>query len=335
MIHVFEGDTADAVWQMAAQRFRASHGTCLQQGRGGLTQELLHVCFSITDPRQRWITSRIPAMNPAFAIAEIVWIMGGRNDSAFINHWNPLLPKFAGSGKTYHGAYGFRLKHHFALDQLERAYRALGSDPNTRQIVLQIWDPTIDLPDANGKPAADDIPCNICAMVKIRDRHLEWTQIMRSSDLVIGLPYDIVQFTSLQEILAGWLGVEPGTYHHFSDSLHVYERDFNRVHCWVPTNGPCSTDSLCLPKVESERVFAALERRMEMMASAKISRNDLGELTDLRDVPEGYRNLLRVVAADTSRRRGWIDASNRVMEDCTNPSLIQLWNRWAERLVSA
>lgn len=47
---------------------------------------------------------------------------------------------------------------------------------------------------------------------------------MRSNDVHRGLPYNVVQFTTLQEVMAGWLGLEVGGYHHWSDSLHLYRR---------------------------------------------------------------------------------------------------------------
>ena len=80
----------------------------------------------------------------------------------------------------------------------------------------------VDLPDLDGSPANEDIPCNVLAMLKVRDGALHWTQVMRSNDLFLGLPYNIVQFTMLQEVLAGWLGVRVGPYNVVIDSLHVY-----------------------------------------------------------------------------------------------------------------
>ncbi len=48
---------------------------------------------------------------------------------------------------------------------------------------------------------------------------------MRSNDHFRGLPHNLIQFTTVQEVLAGWLGISLGSYHHYSDSLHVYESD--------------------------------------------------------------------------------------------------------------
>jgi thymidylate synthase len=76
----------------------------------------------------------------AFAIVEVIGILAGRRDSAYLNFFNPARPKYAGSGAEFHGAYGFRLRGHLGLDQLERASRTLTSNPDGRQVVLQIWD---------------------------------------------------------------------------------------------------------------------------------------------------------------------------------------------------
>src|SRR5438876_153418 len=128
-MHLFEGDSADDVWLQAAGSFQKGKGQ-EQASRAGRTQELLGAVFTIKDPRQRWIFSRKPTMNPAFALAEVVWIVNGRRDSSFLNYWNPKLPQFAGTGPLYHGAYGYRLRQSFHLDQLERVFNALRQNPD-------------------------------------------------------------------------------------------------------------------------------------------------------------------------------------------------------------
>src|SRR3712207_1347251 len=92
------------------------------------------------------------------------------------------------------------------LDQLRGADAALRHDRTSRQVVLQIWDAGQDMPDPG--PRSRDIPCTIASHLLVRNDRLDWLQVMRSNDFVWGLPYNIVQFTTLQEIMAGWLGVE-------------------------------------------------------------------------------------------------------------------------------
>ena len=329
MIPSFHGQSADEVWQEAADAFRGSVGIRNQDSRGGSTKEILHVGMSIADPRQRWVVSRTPPLNLAFALAEVVWIMNGRRDLAFLEYWNSEYRKYVGPGPELHGAYGYRLRRHLRIDQLERAYRALKHDVDTRQVVLQIWDSRIDMPGVDGTPADRDIPCNVLAMPKIRDGKLEWLQIIRSNDMFLGVPHNFVQFTCLQEILAGWLEVECGTYNQISDSLHIYDRHWEKVVNSSPL--PCVSpngDYLDLSRIESDRVFKELEHRVEQMIHPGTEPDALEGLSSWDDAPEGYRNIGTILAAEALRRRGLAESAARTMSRCTNPAYQQLWSRW-------
>jgi thymidylate synthase len=331
MIHLFEGSTADEIWRQAADALINSDTTSLQASRLGPMREQLHCALHLRDPRQRWVNSRRPAMNPAFAIAELVWILQGRNDAAFLNYWNPALPNFAGHGDTYHGAYGFRLRQHLGVDQLERAYQILSQNPDSRQVVLQIWDSQVDLPHSDGTTRNADIPCNIVAMPKIRAGKLEWLQVMRSNDLFLGTPHNFVQFTSLQEIMAGWLGVEVGSFVLMTDSLHLYSGDIEKLVFAEPNPPTANNDLLNLKKNEFDRVLALIGETMDQLRSAHLLPKRFVQLINRTDLPAGWHNLLRIVAADSARRRNWQDEMNQASSSNTNPILNAVWQAWRER----
>lgn len=329
-MYSFSAQTADEAWLAAVAAL--SSEAHAQSSRGGPTRELIHVALEVRNPQDRWVLSRNPALNPAAYIVEVIWILRGRNDSALINFWNPQFPRFAGEGPTYHGAYGDRLRQNFGIDQLQRAYEALRDNPETRQVCLTIWDPTRDLPAQGGAPRAPDIPCNVISLLKLRDEQLEWTQIVRSNDLWRGLPVNLVQFTCLQEIMAGWLGVETGVYCHWSDSLHVYESDLANLSQTTPVEVPANSDSLALPKAESDAVVEEIERRLDAVLADELRENQLRLLAALDNIPRGYSNLLLVALADAARRKGWSDLAVGIMENCTNPALCRAWQRWIERV---
>lgn len=330
-MQTFEGETADLVWRMAADQFRSERGTSSQSSRAGATSEILQAAFVIRNPTQRWVTSRRPALSVAFAIVEAVGILAGRRDALFFNYWNPSLPKYAGRVDQYPGAYGFRLRHHFGFDQLDRAYLALKGNQNSRQVVLQIWDPTVDLPTSEGKPTSEDVPCNICSMLKIRSGKLEWTQIIRSNDLFRGVPYNFVQFTSLQEVMAGWLGLQVGSYTQIADSLHVYESDLSNGLDYETGEYVASADSLCLPKPVFDIVLQDLVERTSDLTQHDLTRMKIQSVLEEEHLPLSYRNLLTVIAADGARRRGWPDLATEIMAGCTNPVLNELWKNWMSR----
>jgi len=334
MISVFNGSSADDVWMQLVKEFQRPGVARVQSSRNGETKEILHVAISISDPKQRWMMSRQPALNPAFALAEVVWIMNGRRDLEFLNFWNTKYQDFVGPGPELHGAYGYRLRRHLGWDQLERAYKILGHNPDTRQVVLQIWDSRIDMPKPDGTPVSKDVPCNVISMLKVRDGKLEWSQIIRSNDLFLGLPHNLVQFTSLQEIVAGWLDIECGTYNQISDSMHIYEDNKETISKSLPpARAILNADSLALPRKESELAWKELELRAERMIAEELKENGLTELSRWNSAPQAYQNILAVLAAEAARRHKWIGVADEIMATvCTNPAFKYLWTEWRRRV---
>jgi len=328
---LFDAASADEAWQFAAAAIKDGTHVLRQNGRGGYTSELLHVTIHVHDSRQRWVVSRTPALGVAFAIVEVIGILNGRRDSAYLNFFNPRLPRFAGTGAEYHGAYGFRLRSSVGFDQLERASNALRTNGDGRQVVLQIWDATLDFPSDDGAPVADDIPCNICSMLKVRNGRLEWSQIMRSNDIFLGLPHNFVQFMTLQEVLAGWIGIEPGTYSHFADSLHLYVKNAEDVFSSTPVAMTPNSDSLALPKSEADPIWRELNRRVDALVENEITPREYRTIARLDDAPQGFTNLMAVVAADAARRRRNVDGVDEAISLCDSPQLRLLWERWADR----
>lgn len=334
MIKQFDGDTADEIWRKAAEAL-VYGDDCLRQGsRLGPMREYLHCSLHLRDPLQRWVLSRQPAMNPAFAIAELVWILQGRNDAAFPNYWNPGLPNFSGHCETYSGAYGHRLQSNLGLNQIERAYRVLAVNPNSRQVVLQIWDGQKDMPHLNGDARSPDIPCNIVAMPKVRAGKLEWLQVMRSNDLFLGTPHNFIQFTSMQEIMAGWLGIEVGSFVLISDSLHIYEHDIDKLKIAGIAPSARNTDFLALPKEEFDQVLSIVGNVMDELRTENLLPARFMDLIGNVELPTSWHNLLYIVAADAARRRNWVDETGVASGQCTNPALNAAWNAWVERCMS-
>lgn len=328
MIQCIEGVTANEVWKKAAMLLMEQKNTLA--GRNGNVFELLHTFISIENPRQKWVYDRIPPMSIGFALAELVWIMNGEEQSNVINYWNPSLPKFAGEGATYYGAYGKRIRSHFGFDQLEKAYNALQNVPESRQVVIQIYDTKKDFPIDCGQPRNKDIPCNICSMLKVRNGKLEWSQIMRSNDILLGMPYNFVQFTSLQEILAGWLGLEIGSYNHYSDSLHLYCRDINQIGIGQEQELQ-NLDSLSLDRDTSERVFGEMYDRMIALTDKGISEEKIFSIAQLQSEHSAYNNIMLIISAYVAKKYNNKDLVNELIRSCSNYVYATIWNKWSNR----
>jgi thymidylate synthase len=269
-------------------------------------------------------------MSVPFALVEVIGIVAGRRDSSYLNYFNPRLPKYAGGGESYPGAYGFRLRSHFGVDQLERVCAALERNTQTRQAVLQLWDPKTDIPLVDGSPTSADIPCNISSMLKIRNGRLFWTQIMRSNDLYRGTPYNFVQFTILQEVIAGWLNVDLGPYTHLSDSLHVYDADSKHLESVPAPHIPLSEDDLRLPMPASRKAWATLNDSVDSLIVPNLAERDLEDIA-MSSIEIPMRNMLLVISADSARRRGFHDLALELCRRCDNPALSLGFSRWYQR----
>ena len=206
--------------QSAAELFTGAARLVLAEGaqvapRGMATREVLGVHLILTQPRRRLIhLPPVRVLNPAFAVAEALWILSG-SDDAWIFEFNSQLAQYADNG-VLQGAYGPRLRRWHGIDQLDVARRRLLEDPDTRRAVIQLFDPTRD------HIGHSDVPCTLGYRFFLRGNRLHMHTSMRSQDLWLGFPYDVFTATLIQELVAGWIGAKIGVYRHSVDSLHLY-----------------------------------------------------------------------------------------------------------------
>lgn len=205
-----------------------------EPSRDGEVKEMLDVKTQLTNPYRRCVGGYERDINVFFLLAEAMWIALGRKDAHFLTLFNKKMIDFSDDGETFHAPYGYRLRHWGirtedkfvednlnaakGYDQVIDAIKILSENPNSRQVVMEIWNPTFDL-----GYKTKDIPCNDIVMLKIREGKLITTIGNRSNDLHWGLPTNIFQFSFLTELMAGALGIELGTQTHNSQSLHIYE----------------------------------------------------------------------------------------------------------------
>ena len=175
------------------------------------------VVTTYLNPTERVLFEPIRDANPFFHFFEALWILGGREDVAFLDQFNSQLKQYSDDGVIFHAPYGHRLRN-CGKDQLNAVVELLKKDPDTRQAVLQIWDFNKDL-----GTVTKDLPCNDIIFLKIRDGLLNMTVCCRSNDMIFGCyGANVVQFSILQEYLAARIGCGIGVYNQISDSFHVY-----------------------------------------------------------------------------------------------------------------
>jgi len=156
------------------------------------------------------------------AAAEALWYMSGESDVKAMLPFAPQYIKYAEDDGHANGAYGRRM-FRLDFDRLEAAVSALRSDPDSRRVVVPLWH-AADLVDGHGPNAKRDVPCTISIHFMIRDSALHMFVHMRSQDVWLGMPYDVFWNCTLMHVIAAELGVAIGTYTHYCDSLHLYDK---------------------------------------------------------------------------------------------------------------
>lgn len=169
-------------------------------------------------PEERVLFDRVRDANPFFHLIESLWILGGSNRVELPSMFLGNITRFSDNGTTFHGAYGHRLRHAFGFDQIVGAIDLLTKKPDTRQCVMSIWHPGLDL-----GVETKDVPCNDMVMLDVVNGRLNMTVCNRSNDAIWGAyGANAVQFSMLQEFIAICAGLERGFYVQQSNNFHVY-----------------------------------------------------------------------------------------------------------------
>lgn len=203
------------------------------KSRNGEVKEVLDFKTILTNPYRRCVGGYKRDINIFFLLAEAIWIALGKKDVKFLTIFNSRMSEFSDDGYVFHAPYGWRLRNWGVrsedkllgdslgfgkgYDQVVDAIRILSQDPDSRQVVMSIWNPSFDLGFKT-----KDIPCNDMVMLKIRNNKLITTISNRSNDLHWGLPTNVFQFSFLTELMSASLGIELGKQTHNSQSLHIY-----------------------------------------------------------------------------------------------------------------
>ena len=197
--------------------------------RGMKIKENLGVQFRIMNPRDRLPQVAARNFSLAYFVAETLWYLNADDSTEWISYYAPFWSNISDNNKTANSAYGARIfKTHPRIGngniiQWDYVKEELRKDPDSRRAVIHIRTPSDSILDSK------DVPCTLSLQFFIRENKLSLHVSMRSSDIILGLAYDVPAFTTIQEILANELGVELGEYVHTSNSLHCYERDFEML----------------------------------------------------------------------------------------------------------
>ena len=200
-------------------------------GRFGVTYNidcLRHGCFPLFTTRQIFYKP---------VLGELAAFLQGATDlDAFqtygCNYWDANTKNWPGTNgsKTYTGRiYGaqwrnWRTPDGEEIDQLRYLVDGLKNDPYGRRHIVTAWNPG-ELKDMCLPPCHDFFQCYVQAAEEEEDElgYLHMGVHMRSVDLCLGLPSDIVLYSALQLLIAKEVGLRPGALGWWLGDAHIYK----------------------------------------------------------------------------------------------------------------
>jgi len=180
---------------------------------------------TIKIPTVRRVSTRVAA-------AEYAWFRSG---SEFVKdlqkHNVHIWDKFADEEGKVRSSYGYRWVRHFNRNQIDLAIDALVKDPTNRQLWIATWDPMIDGLDSTY--FFPQTPCEVGFQLRgykgLFENTLDCTSYLRSSDLLVGLPYDILCKAYLLLDICKHTKMKPGTLTFILGNPHIYEKQLHYV----------------------------------------------------------------------------------------------------------
>lgn len=198
---------------------------------GSETRELSPAVLELEHPMKRTLLYPRRGNNPFATLAETMWVLAGRSDVAWLEKFLPRAKDFSDDGICWRAGYGPRLRNWHTernqdVDQIEFVLKQLTNNIQSRQAIISLWNPALECVVDKTK----DFPCSNWVHFMIRDGRLNCTVVMRSNDVVWGWSsINVYEFTVLQEVIAGCLGIPVGKYTHLSDSFHIYDKYYEKM----------------------------------------------------------------------------------------------------------
>jgi dihydrofolate reductase/thymidylate synthase len=150
--------------------------------------------------------------------------------------------------------YGYQWRHNNAnyidchtnyknegFDQLEYVINLLKTDPHSRRIIMTTFNPS---------QAKQGVlyPCHgICTQFYVENNMLSCMTYCRSSDVFLGLPYNIASYALFTTIIAKMVGMKPHMLHIISGDYHLYSNHIEQAQTQLK-NMPFEFPTVCIEK---------------------------------------------------------------------------------------
>ena len=154
-------------------------------------------------------------------IHELLWFLNGETNIGYLNDNDVhIWDAWADASGELGPIYGYQWRSWPApngetIDQIERLIHAIGTDPNSRRLVISAWN--VAQLDTMALP-----PCHILFQFYVADGRLSCQLYQRSADVFLGVPFNIASYSLLTMMVAQVTGLKAWEFVHTLGDAHLY-----------------------------------------------------------------------------------------------------------------
>lgn len=172
---------------------------------------------------------------------ELIWFLNGDTNNNWLNEngvkiWDEWALEDGSLGPIYGAQWtAWPTKDGSTVNQIDYVVDTLKNNPNSRRILFHGWNVEY-LPDEtispqenvkNGKMALP--PCHLLYQFYVANGKLSGQLYIRSSDIFLGLPYNIASLSLLVHMLCQQCDLEPGEVIVSFGDLHAYSNHMEQI----------------------------------------------------------------------------------------------------------
>ncbi len=174
-------------------------------------------------------------------IHELLWFLKGDTNIKYLqDHGVKIWNEWADENGNLGPVYGKQWRDFGGIDQISWLINELKTNSDSRRLIVSAWNP----------PELDQMhlqPCHVLMQFYVSKNKLSCQLYQRSADAFLGVPFNIVSYSLLTEMIAQQCDFEMGEFIWTGGDCHIYSNHLEQV------NLQLSRETFELPRLKFVR----------------------------------------------------------------------------------
>ncbi|WP_404329033.1 thymidylate synthase [Mesobacillus maritimus] len=161
-------------------------------------------------------------------IHELLWFLSGDTNVKYLQDngvriWNEWADENGELGPVYgHQWRSWPTPDGGSIDQISNLIHQIKNNPDSRRLIVSAW----NVADVDNMALP---PCHCLFQFYVADGKLSCQLFQRSSDVFLGIPFNIASYALLTMMIAQVCDLEPGDFIHTMGDAHIYTNHLEQV----------------------------------------------------------------------------------------------------------